>query len=116
MFSVPVMKTQMGRPVTALQKKMQVKRKVMTQSSGLKQTIPLENMENFAYVGPVMFGSTEPMQGNTSSGFVYDTGSGFLTVQSTECSTCPDEYYDMSASPGAAFGCTGNDAQYSSTS
>ena len=92
MFSVPVQKTQLGHPVTSIQKKtssgrriIQMKRKAILKNApqngnSTNSTIPLQNMENFSYVGPVMFGTSSPMQGSNTSGFVYDTGSGYLTV------------------------------------
>ena len=52
-------------------------------SSG--KVIPLKNIQNLSYLGPVYF--TDSFQGSDApqSEFVYDTGSGDLTVTSTDC-------------------------------
>ena len=63
----------------------------------LQQQIDLTNNVNLSYVGPVYFGT--PLQMSSDSEFVYDTGSGYLTTTSTECSLCLfSKYYDPSAS------------------
>lgn len=49
-------------------------------------TIDLTNSNNLAYTGPVFLGT--PLQGSNSSDFIYDTGSGYLTVKSTDCADC----------------------------
>ena len=56
-------------------------------------SVNLDNGSNLAYSGPVFVGT--PMQGlSTASDFIYDTGSGFLTVASTTCDTCDPKYYN----------------------
>lgn len=51
----------------------------------LKQQIELVNKQNLAYTGPVLFGT--PLQtGGSTSNYVYDSGSGYLTTTSTSCS------------------------------
>ena len=35
-----------------------------------------------------------PAQGKPYSDFIYDTGSGFLTVNSVDCPSCSSAYYD----------------------
>ena len=65
----------------------------------------LTNNNNFSYTGNVFVGS--PSQGSYSSEFVYDTGSGFLTVAASTCSTCTDPYYNPSTSSTAVKGATG---------
>jgi hypothetical protein len=34
------------------------------------------------------------MQGSGKSAFVYDSGSGYLTVNGADCATCEDQYYN----------------------
>ena len=58
--------------------------------------ITLLNTQNTGYTGPLLFGT--PADGSTTSEFIYDTGSGWLTVTSEECSNCHTKYYDESAS------------------
>ena len=71
----------------------------------LQQSIELLNNSNLAYVGPVYFGT--PLQTDQNySEFVYDTGSGYLTTTSTECSSCYTEYYDSSKSSTARVSST----------
>ena len=55
-----------------------------------------------AYVGPVQLGT--PMQGNSSSNFVYDSGSGYLTVTASDCTTCIDGYYNFAESDTSVHG------------
>jgi hypothetical protein len=59
-------------------------------------SVALAGQNNMAYVGPVQLGT--PMQGNSSSMFVYDSGSGYLTVTAESCITCEDEYYNFAES------------------
>ena len=49
------------------------------------RVIPLKNIQNMSYLGPVYF--TDSFQGADApySEFVYDTGSGDLTVTSKKC-------------------------------
>ena len=60
--------------------------------------ITLANDNNTGYTGPVLFGT--PIAGSTSSKFIYDTGSGWLTVTSADCNDCKEgwKYYDATAS------------------
>jgi len=88
----------MAKPVTKTHhlihdlKKKKLKAKA---GNGLAQ-ITLENGNNVVYVGPVEIGT--PMQGSGKSAFVYDSGSGYLTVNGAECATCEDQYYNPSDS------------------
>ena len=53
----------------------------------------LTNNLNVQYTGTVFIGS--PLQGqNTSSNFIYDTGSGYLATTSVDCGNCATKYYD----------------------
>ena len=54
--------------------------------------IDIVNINNNAYEGSLMFGT--PLEGSDSSKFVFDTGSGWLTVTSAECSNCKTHYYN----------------------
>lgn len=54
------------------------------------------NADNLAYTGPVLLGT--PLQGSETSEFVYDTGSGFLTVNSSQCGSCTSRYYNRGLS------------------
>jgi hypothetical protein len=64
--------------------------------------------QNIQYTGPAFLGT--PLQGSNSSDFVYDTGSGYLTVTSTGCADCSTKYYNQSASSTAS-----NSTQYNET-
>ena len=66
------------------------------------RVIPLKDVQNLSYLGPVYF--TDSFQGADApqSEFVYDTGSGDLTVTSTNCTEgCKTQYYDQAASSTA---------------
>jgi len=43
------------------------------------------------------------MQGSGKSAFVYDSGSGFLTVNGAECKTCEDQYYNPTESSSSVL-------------
>lgn len=58
--------------------------------------IDLTNGNNLQYVGPVYFGT--PLQGSASDYYVYDTGSGFLTVTATGCTNCSSVAYNPAQS------------------
>lgn len=63
-------------------------------------TLNLTNNNNLQYVGPVFIGT--PLQGSADSMFVYDTGSGYLTVSTAGCTSCSSIYYNPSLSSTAA--------------
>ena len=67
----------------------------------LKQSIDLLNRLNLAYSGPVYFGTPLQLSANDSSDFIYDTGSGYLTTTSSDCHSCPSQYYDPPTSNSA---------------
>ena len=54
--------------------------------AGSSFAISMTNVDNLAYTGPVFVGT--PMQGNNLTQFVYDTGSGYLTIPTTQCIAC----------------------------
>jgi hypothetical protein len=59
---------------------------------------------NLSYVGPIFFGedsSGSKRQGSVDSSFVYDTGSGFVTVNGGMCFTCSSQYYNPQESKTA---------------
>jgi hypothetical protein len=56
----------------------------------------LNNSEDLSYTGNAFMGT--PLQGSTSDLYVYDTGSGYLTVSAADCLNCYDFIYDPSAS------------------
>ena len=62
--------------------------------------INLTNNMNMAYAGPVYFGTPLQVDGITERAFIYDTGSGWLTVTASSCSSCAAGYkmYDSSTS------------------
>lgn len=62
--------------------------------------LDLTNSNNLQYVGPALIGS--PLQGGADGAFVYDTGSGYLTVTTAGCSSCSSEYYDPALSSTAS--------------
>lgn len=64
------------------------------------QAIGLTNVENLAYSGPAFFGT--PLQGSSTSDFIYDTGSGWVTVTGDKCTSCSSMYYSSSASSSYA--------------
>jgi hypothetical protein len=65
----------------------------------LKQSLDLANGNNLSYTGPVLIGT--PLQGLPTSEFVYDTGSGYLTVTASGCSNCSSIYYNPALSSTA---------------
>jgi hypothetical protein len=100
-IKVPVKRTHFETPVTKTQKMIsnyvnarqnRMKNKGLNQEPGkLQQAFDLDllNIYNFAYTGPAFFGT--PLQGgNIDLGFVYDSGSGWLTVTTAGCFTCTD--------------------------
>lgn len=67
--------------------------------------IDLSNSGNVAYTGPVFFGT--PLQTGQDSEFLYDTGSGYLFVSDSTCSTCSTQYYSqVSGVPSTKFDLT----------
>jgi hypothetical protein len=107
--TIPVKRTKISEHFTASQKHLNefyTKRRAEREQMMLLGDhvgllpVPLDNQYNLAYTGPVYFGT--PLQtSDPSSSFVYDTGSGVLTVTSTLCNKCkliPGQYYNPSAS------------------
>ena len=68
-------------------------------SVGELSPIDMVNHNNLSYTGPVYFGT--PFQDSKESIFVYDTGSGYLTTTSNECTYCVSQYYDVKGSSTA---------------
>ena len=105
-FTVPLQKSKQKEPLTKTQKlvtdfhKSEMAKRAEERgedSANLQSEIELTNTLNLSYTGPVYFGT--PLQTSASeSEFIYDTGSGYLTTTTTECSNCSPQYYDMSAS------------------
>ena len=94
---MPIKRQNFNEPITKTHKMLEAihadtQPPTLLTSSGLGGKIPLANANNLAYTGPVFLGT--PLQGSATSEFVYDTGSGFLTVNSKDCSTCTSKYYD----------------------
>ena len=54
--------------------------------------INLTNNNNLAYAGPLYFGTPLQLEGITDRSFIYDSGSGWLTVTGSDCSSCSDGY------------------------
>jgi hypothetical protein len=75
-FTVELTRTEGSEPVTPLHHLLHSTR--LQSKSEDDRTIDLLNSSNLAYSGPVFLGT--PLQGNPDSKFIYDTGSGFLTV------------------------------------
>lgn len=46
----------------------------------------LTNNADLAYVGPIFLGT--PLQGSNLTAYIYDTGSGYLTIPASSCLTC----------------------------
>ena len=63
-------------------------------------TIDLVSKKNVAYTGPVFFGT--PLQGSNSSVFLYDSGSGYLMVTESGCTTCTTQYLNTTKSQSQA--------------
>ena len=62
--------------------------------SDLYTEIPknLTNNNNLAYAGPLYFGTPLQVDGSDERAFIYDSGSGWLTVTASDCSTCSAGY------------------------
>ncbi len=55
-------------------------------------SIDLNEVNNVVYSGPIFIGT--PLQGSNSSSFLYDSGSGYLVVTDTTCTSCSTKYYN----------------------
>jgi len=66
----------------------------------------LLNRADTQYTGPAYLGTPYQSSGANSK-FVYDTGSGFLTVTSSTCSSCTTKMYNSAASSTSQVGYTG---------
>lgn len=102
-FSVPVQRKHGGPPITRLQKwiaDLQSAKQETRMANGgadqLETKIGLTNNYNLQYIGPAMVGT--PLQDGGSNQFVYDTGSGFLTITTTGCTDCSSIAYNPSLS------------------
>ena len=62
----------------------------------LESQIDLSPTGTVAYTGPVFLGT--PLQGNASSTFLYDSGSQYLLVTGSNCTTCGSQYYNPNLS------------------
>ena len=60
--------------------------------SDLQSKIELSPTGTVAYTGPVFLGT--PLQGNATSTFLYDSGSQYLLVTGSNCTTCASQDYD----------------------
>ena len=96
-ISIPVERTEFSAPVTPTQKRVH---DFHLKEAGRRlqgDSIKMTNSGNVAYTGPVYFGT--PLQTTVAqSGFVYDTGSGWLVTTSTDCSACTTQHYNPGAS------------------
>lgn len=54
------------------------------------------NSENVSYTGNVFIGT--PLQGNSNTKFIFDSGSGYLDVMSDSCKSCKTAFYNSTAS------------------
>ena len=92
-FSVELERRTLSEPVTDIHHMQEQTRRLQSDQF----TISLENHANLAYVGPIFVGT--PLQGSNLTSYIYDTGSGYLTVPSASCVTCsPSFKYSTSAS------------------
>ena len=100
-ISVPVTRIKgLQSPLTDTQKLIEESHREILSDLYSELPINLTNNQNMAYAGPVYFGTPLQVEGITERAFIYDTGSGWLTVTSSSCSTCSTGYkmYDSSAS------------------
>ena len=65
--------------------------------------IELNNVANLQYSAPLYFGSPDA-QGSELGIFVFDSTSSYLSVTSTECSSCWNTYYDPTLSETSTVG------------
>ena len=90
-FTVNITRVPVSEPVTPLhhmlaqQRQQRPKNAEKTLQSSEFQ-INLSNNGDLAYTGPVVLGT--PLQGSNNTAYIYDTGSGFLTIPSISCVTC----------------------------
>ena len=68
----------------------------LSSDSGQAYNETLKNREDVSYTGTVFFGT--PLQGSATDEYIYDTGSGYLTVAGTDCSNCHHKIYNPYAS------------------
>ena len=72
-------------------------------------TIDIDNNSNLAYLGPVYVGT--PLQGSALSLFIYDTGSGYLTIPENTCTSC-SPYFKYNPNTSSTYSAT---SSYSTT-
>jgi len=96
--------------VTALHSKLKKIREMNEKTfkkKGLKAGKPTElqllNNDDTSYTGPAYLGTPYQSSGANSK-FVYDTGSGFLTVTGSNCSSCTTKMYNAGASSTSQVG------------
>jgi hypothetical protein len=58
----------------------------------------LTNTDDLTYTGPIYLGTNQ-----VAGTVIYDTGSGWLTITSSECEDCLTKVYDPSLSSNAAL-------------
>jgi hypothetical protein len=94
-INVPLTRSKAVEPITRMHHKLK-KLKAGNERERSGSQVKLQNFGDVSYSGPVQFGI--PAQGYPESLFVYDTGSGFLTVNGADCEVCESQYYDPNLS------------------
>lgn len=96
-YTVQLTRNEVTEPVTPLHHMLKELRQEHRLQSGADFTIDMVNNGDLSYTGPVFVGT--PLQGSNSTNYVYDTGSGYLTIPSSSCTNCDQSFlYDSAAS------------------
>ena len=85
-FTVNITRVPVSEPLTPLHHMLAQNRKENPRLKSGSFSINLTNNADLAYVGPIFVGT--PLQGSNLTAYIYDTGSGYLTIPSSTCLTC----------------------------
>ncbi len=85
-FTVNITRVPVSEPLTPLHHMLAEYRKESPRLKSSSFGINLTNNADLAYVGPIFVGT--PLQGTNLTAYIYDTGSGYLTIPSISCLTC----------------------------
>ena len=85
-FTVNITRVPVNEPLTPLHHMLAQNRKESHRLKTGSFNLNLTNNADLAYVGPIFLGT--PLQGSNQTAYIYDTGSGYLTIPSSTCLTC----------------------------
>ena len=85
-FTVNITRVPVNEPLTPLHHMLAQNRKESHRLKSGSFNLNITNNADLAYVGPIFLGT--PLQGSNQTAYIYDTGSGYLTIPSSACLTC----------------------------